>query len=505
MPVNQLKAGAVISFLTFGAANVLGLLYTPFMLRMMGQEEYGLYSLVASIVSYLTMLDFGFGNAIVRYTAQYRAEKRDEELPALYGMFSMLYGVVGLVALIGGIILYLNIDRLFGRTMTDVELYKMRIMMGLLVLNVVFTFAMSVWRNIPVAYERFIFSKSVNLARMLLNPLVMVVLLYMGYKAIALVVVTTLFNVITLYTDAWYCRKKLNIKIRLTRVHWSFAHEVGIYSFWIFLGVIVERIYWSSGQFILGMNVGSAVVAVYAIAVQLAYVYMGLGSFLWSMMLPKITAMTIEKNDKGISDLFVRSCRLQYILLLFVLVVFAVFGKAFVTLWAGREYVHAYPITLMFFAALLFPYSQNMGAVVAQARNSVKTYAIIRLITSIIGLVFSAILSNLYTDIGCAIGISLALIIQTLLLNIYYHYCLHIDILRFWREVIKISMLPIIVCIAGWYCFKETQWSNMGALILGILAFAFIFVLLCWELLLNNYERELIMKPVSRIFKKNKV
>lgn len=38
------------------------------MLRMMGQGEYGLYSLVASVVSYLTMLDFGFGNAIVRYT-----------------------------------------------------------------------------------------------------------------------------------------------------------------------------------------------------------------------------------------------------------------------------------------------------------------------------------------------------------------------------------------------------------------------------------------------------
>ena len=72
MKNNQLKAGAMLSLLTFGAANVLGLLYTPYILRMMGQEEYGLYSLVASVVSYLTMLDFGFGNAIVRYTNLYR-------------------------------------------------------------------------------------------------------------------------------------------------------------------------------------------------------------------------------------------------------------------------------------------------------------------------------------------------------------------------------------------------------------------------------------------------
>ena len=90
MKNNQLKAGAMLSLLTFGAANVLGLLYTPYILRMMGQEEYGLYSLVASVVSYVTMLDFGFGNAIVRYTNIYNANGRCSELPCLYGQFCVI-------------------------------------------------------------------------------------------------------------------------------------------------------------------------------------------------------------------------------------------------------------------------------------------------------------------------------------------------------------------------------------------------------------------------------
>lgn len=496
MPVNQLKAGAVISFLTFGAANILGLLYTPFMLRMMGQEEYGLYSLVASVVSYLTMLDFGFGNAIIRYTAKYRTEKRENELPILYGMFTFLYGIIGIVALGGGSLLFLNIDNIFGKTMTDVELYKMRIMMGLLVFNVVFTFAMSVWRNIPVAYERFIFSKSVNLARMLLNPLVMVILLYMGYKAIALVVVTTLFNMLTLCADVWYCKRKLNIEIRLTCIRWNFVREVGAYSFWIFLGVIVERIYWSSGQFILGMNVGSSAVAVYAIAIQLAYIYMGLGSFLWSMMLPKVTTMAVKENYEAISDLFVRSCRLQYIILLFVLVIFTVFGKAFITIWAGNGYEHAFPITLMFFAALLFPYAQNMGAVVAQARNSVRPYALIRLFTSLLGLALSAYLSHRFTDIGCAIGTLMALLLQTLLLNVFYSRYLSIKILRFWKEVLKVSIIPILCCIVGYQLFAAMKWQHLGTLILGIGTFTVVFAIICWKLSLNDYERSIVTQPV---------
>lgn len=49
MAINQLKAGAFLSYISIGLNNIVGLLYTPYMLRMLGQNEYGLYSLVASV------------------------------------------------------------------------------------------------------------------------------------------------------------------------------------------------------------------------------------------------------------------------------------------------------------------------------------------------------------------------------------------------------------------------------------------------------------------------
>ena len=98
MSVNQLKAGAFLSYLSIGLNNIIGLIYTPFMLRMMGQSEYGLYSLVASIVAYLTVLDLGFGNAIVRYTAKFRAEGKEQEQYEMFGMFLILYSIIGIIA-----------------------------------------------------------------------------------------------------------------------------------------------------------------------------------------------------------------------------------------------------------------------------------------------------------------------------------------------------------------------------------------------------------------------
>ena len=124
MPINQLKAGAILSYVSIGLNNIVGLLYTPFMLRMLGQNEYGLYSLVASVVSYLTVLDLGFANAIVRYTAKFRAEGKIREQYELFGMFLILYTGIGIIAFLLGLGIYFNVDRLFDTTMTAASLYS---------------------------------------------------------------------------------------------------------------------------------------------------------------------------------------------------------------------------------------------------------------------------------------------------------------------------------------------------------------------------------------------
>ncbi len=250
MAINQLKAGAFLSYVSIGLNNIVGLLYTPFMLRMMGQSEYGLYSLVASVVAYLTVLDLGFGNAIVRYTAKFRAEGKIREQYSMFGMFIILYSIIGLIALGIGLILYFNIDVLFKAKMTLYELQRAQIMMLLLCFNLAITFPFSLFGSIITAYEDFVFQKIVQIIRIVLNCVTMIVLLHLGYKAIGLVVVTTIYNLLTLFLNFIYCRYKIKIKVYFTHFNWSFLKEISIYSFYILLNAIMDRIYWSSGQFI---------------------------------------------------------------------------------------------------------------------------------------------------------------------------------------------------------------------------------------------------------------
>lgn len=504
MAVNQLKAGAVLSYLLLGLNTLIGLLYTPFLLRMLGKSEYGLYSLAVSVIAYLTVLDLGFGNAIVRYTAKFRAEGKKDEQYEMFGMFFLLYLVISVIAFLVAMFLVWNVDAIFDAKMTMKEVSRMRIILLLMAFNLAFTFPMSIWGSIITAYENFVFQKLINITRTLLNPLVMVVLLFWGYKAIALVIVTTAFNVLTLLINYLYCKRKLQVKLYFKRFKWGFLKEVSIYSFWIFLNAIMDRIYWSSGQFILGIYQGTAAIAVYAVAIQLKDMFFMFSTAISSVFLPKITSMITQGvSEREISDLFVKTGRIQYLIMAFILVSFILFGRSFINLWAGHSYVEAYKIALLFFVPVTVPLIQNLGITILMARNQMKFRCVLYVIIAICSLFVAIPLAKIYGGIGCAIATALALILgQIIAMNIYYKRVIHLDILRFWKEIGKMSVAPLLMAILGYFILCQVEINNMLSLLTSILIFSSIYLIAIWNASMNSFEKNLFMAPLLKFVSK---
>lgn len=503
--MDQLKAGALLSYVVLGLNTLIGLLYTPFMLRMLGQSEFGLYSLAASVIAYLTVLDLGFGNAIVRYTAKFRAEGKQEEQYEMFGMFFLLYLFISALAFILGLFLVGNVDCLFDTHMTTDEIGKIRLML-LMAFNLAFTFPMSIWGAIITAYENFVFQKIINIARILLNPIVMIVLLLFGYKAVAMVVVTTSFNVATLVINWIYCKRKLHIHLRFTHFKWDFLKEVSIYSFWIFLNAIIDRIYWSTGQFVLGIFRGAAMVAVYAVAIQLSNLYIMFSTAISGLFLPKVMAMVTRNEDrKVISDLFIRTGRIQFIVIAFVLAGFIIFGRQFILLWAGEGYENAYWISLLFFIPLTVPLIQNLGITILQARNEMKFRSTLYVIIAIVSLGLSIPMAKSYGGIGCAFATALALTAgQIVVMNIYYQRKQDIDIIKFWKEIGKMSIIPFVVTLFSLLLIwkMDIDISNITRLAGGIVLFSLFYLPLSWFGSMNASERSLFSGMILKLIKR---
>lgn len=501
MAVNQLKAGAFLSYVIIGLNTVVGLAYTPFMLRTLGQSEYGLYSLSASVIGYLTILDLGFGNAVVRYTAKFRAEGDEGRLPGMYGMFLALYCVISAVAFVLGLFLCFHAGSLFSDSMTPGEVDKVRVMLVLLSFNLAFTFSMGIWGSVISAHERFVFLRAVNIARIVLNPLVMVFLLLAGYKAVAMVVVMTAFNVATLTVNWWYCRRRLGVRVRFGRFDWRFLREVSSYSFWIFLNAVMDRIYWGTGQFVLGVFCGAAAVAVYAVAIQLQSMYMMFSTAISGVFLPRVTSMVSHHcSDRELSDLFIRTGRVQYLVLAYVLSGFVVFGRAFISLWAGPGYDDTYVIALLFLVPLTIPLVQNVGINILMARNQMKFRSLLYVTIAFLSLFLSVYGAKHYGGIGCAAAVALALTAgQIVAMNVYYKKRQRLDIGRFWREIGRMSVTPAILCAAGLLASDLVDLSRPAVFCGSLLLFTAVYVPCCWHFSMNAHERGLFAAPLSRI------
>lgn len=499
--MNQVKAGAALNYVIIGLNILTGLFYTPFMLRSLGQNEYGLYSLVASVIAYLTLLDFGFGSAIVRYTAKIRATGSKQDEWRLYGMFLVSYAVLGALITAGGVTLYFNVDAMFSRSMTPEEVEQARVMLALMVFNLVVTFPFSVFGSIITAYERFVFQRTLSIVRILLSTAVLVAVLTMGYKAIAMVVVQTVFSIGTLLINTLYCRYKLHIRIIFSRFDKALFKDIAVFSFWNFLGAIVDRIYWGTGQFILGIYSGPVAVAIFSVAITLMHLYMSMSTSFNSVLLPRITFMTsVGASDKEVSDLFIKTGRLQFCVISLVLSGFIVFGHKFIDLWAGKGYDESYAIAVIFFATLLCPLIQNVGITILLARGQQKFRSLVYLGIAVVSLVGQIIITPRYGALGCATVIGLTLVAgQWVVMNIYYATRQRLDISRFWKEIASMSPVPVALTVFGTILMRHAgidTWMNLS---MTVALFLIVYVPLFYALGMNRYEREVVMSSLKKL------
>ena len=207
---NQLKIGVVLSYVTTIANMIIKLVYTPVMLRLVGQSEYGLYTLVGSVVSYLSLFSLGFSGAYLRFYSRYAKDDNRESIAKINGMFLCAYLIMSAAALICGLTMAQFTPAIFGEKLTDVELAKAKVLMTILVINVAVTFPSSIFNSIISAHEQFLFQRLVTLLSVIFNPLIALPLLMMGYGSVAMVSVTTGITITKLLVDIWFCLARIH-------------------------------------------------------------------------------------------------------------------------------------------------------------------------------------------------------------------------------------------------------------------------------------------------------
>lgn len=494
MPANQIKSGAILSYLSLFLGSLISIVYTPIMLRMLGQSEYGLMSLANSVVGYLSLLNLGLGSAMVRYITKYKVSGDKEKEYAVITLFLKLYSFIGLLVLLVGIILVWNVDGLFDQSLTDREFSRLKILMILMTANIVIGMVSSVFYSVLMAYERFIFTKVVGIINTILMPLIMLPLLFLGFQSVGMTVASTCLNIINALIIVFYNFRILKIRLRNQHFEYSFLKELFGFSFYVIFAMIVDKVYWGTDQFILGAVSGTIAVAIYNVGSNFTTYFMSFSTAITGLFLPRLTEMNERKaSSEEFSELFVRVGRVQFLILCFVLGGFITLGKSFIILWAGPDYEQAYYIALVILIPFVVPLIQNLGLQLMYAKNMHKFRSLVLFAIAILNVFVSIPLAKLYGGIGCALVTGLSFVIgQILILNWFYYKKMTLDIFWFWRNIGEMAFYfsLVLILMGGLCCFYQvTTWSKF---IIGASIYCIFYVIIMWNGAMNAYEKQLI-------------
>lgn len=500
LTLNQLKKGAILSYLSMFASILVTLLYTPIMIRLLGQSEYGLYVMIGSLIAYFSVLDLGLGNAIVRYTSRNRAVGDKQIEAKLNGMFLILYLIIGILTIFIGAIIYFYIDDIFTNGLSTSELRKAKIMVIIITINFAFSFPLAIFGSIIQAYERFVIFKLVEIVRILAVPIITLPFLYLGLGSVAMVVIVSVVNIGSLLFNLYYCFKYIKIKFHFGKIDLTLLKEILGYSFFVFLGVIVDQIYWNTDQFILGALVGTVSVAIYAIAMQFINMYKRFSTSISGLFLPRASIMVARKSsNEEITNEMIKYGRIQYTIMAYILTGFILFGRPFINFWAGTNYDTAYIITLIIMIPLTIPLIQNFGISILYAKNLQKFRSLVLILIAILNIIITIPLVQKYSGIGAAIGTAISLTLgNTVIMNVYYHKRIGINMIRFWKNILVMT-IPVLVSLCLGIGMNYIIDFNKFVLIpIGILLYSLIYALLMWYFALNYYEKQLFLSMVSR-------
>ena len=502
--MDQKKAGVLLSYGQTVLSTLISLVYTPVMLRLLGQSEYGLYTLVNGFISNLSLMSFGLGSAYVRYYSRAEAKEGKDGVARINGMFMIIFLVIGALSLVVGGVLVANVHNIFAAKLTAAEIETARVLMALLVVNIAVSFPCSVFTSYITAKERFFFQRMVSMIRTVLNPIVMLPLLLMGLGSVSLVLVTLVLSVVTDVSSAYYCFKKLRMKLTFGRFDFAMLREMGGFSFFIFLNMIIDQINWTVDTTLLGIISGTTATAIYGVGSQLHRYYMTLSTSISGVFTPQINRIVARgEDDSALTQLFTRVGRVQFMLLMLALTGFVFVGEAFIEAWGGGEYEGAFPIALLLMAPVTVPLIQNIGIEIQRAKNKHQFRSKVYFFMALFNAAISVPLGMKWGGLGCAMGTGISMICcNGFVMNWYYHRHIGLDMKYFWANILHIvpSLIPPV--LLGIAAVRLHTFAGYGGVLLFALPYCAVYGASVYLLAMNDSEKALVCSIWRRLAKR---
>jgi O-antigen/teichoic acid export membrane protein len=384
---------------------------TPLLVHGLGDRRYGVWSLVESVIAYLTLFDLGIAAAVVRFSARFEGVGDQDRLNRVATCSLALFAGAGSgVLLIAGGLLAAGWP--WATVPADLAAQARSVLL-LLALNLSLGLPLGVFPSLLDGLQRFVAKNVIRTAMRLVSAAVTVIVLRRGGGLVDLITAYLIVNLAEHGLMAglcWLYLPALRLVPRLLDRE-TFRLIRG-YSINAFLAMVAGRIAFQTDALVISLFLAPDYIAYFVVGARLVEYSKGLFSTVTGALTPAVSQLEARGSNEGIRRILLDGSRLGTWLLAPVAAGLIALGQPFLSLWVGPTYGEkSYPVMVILALPLALFGAQSVAGRILYGLGRLRQFTRAALIQALVNLALSILFARPLGIEGVALGTAIPFLI----------------------------------------------------------------------------------------------
>ena len=382
---------------------VTGLLLLPFNVAHLGPAAYGLWALTVSITWFFNILDFGYGGAVVKFVAQYRAWRDRSALNEILSTIGTVFAGLGLLCLAVTVVLAWQVDSLFniepGQTQTARQL--LLITGGFLSVR----FAFAIYGSVVYGFQRYYLNNAVSIGTGVAAAAVNVAVLSAGHGVVALAAATTAVRLLSLGLFTWNAYRVFpGLRVRPSLFRRARLREVTGFSIYMLVLDWSAKLNHSSDTLVIGAMLDTTAVTVWTVGQRLTQFTQYLTNQLNDALFPNVVDSAAARRQDRLGMILVHGSKLSLAIGAPLCLGLIMLAEPLIFSWVGQEFASSVLPTQILLTVVLVRVSTSSANLILRGAGEHKLLAYTNATTAVVNVLLSIVLIRRLGLIGVALG-----------------------------------------------------------------------------------------------------
>ncbi|MCX6053814.1 MAG: oligosaccharide flippase family protein [Chloroflexi bacterium] len=487
------------SALAWGWPVLLAFVTTPMIVRGLGNDAYGVRSLVVSITGYFALLDLGLAGAVTKYLAEYHVKNDKLQITELLGTTLTTYTVFGLI---GGVLIWVLAQWLVASLFSIPPQFQNESIWAFRLSGVGFFLSMITWwgASIPIGIQRFDVFNGISIGFGTLTTLGSLAAVLLGYGLLGVVWANLLSNIIAIIAY-WIAASKLFPEIHLRfSFQWKMFKRTISFGLYMVAFRLFSLLFSQLDTLLIGTWISAAAITFYNVPQQVAQLVHSINAKMMQIVFPMACEFSVIGEKQNIERLLLRGLNLSLFLGMVVAIPILVVAQPLLRFWVSLEMAQRSSLVLellvvtFFLTGLTALTTSFLGGL-----NYPQFVTIGALVSGLCGLIFYSVLIRPFGIIGAAWSKLLSMIVTIMYYLIVCSSKSGITLLKIGRITIRPLGIGLIVGVLAFKLLLPFVNNMLGVILVSLMTSA-IFCVSSWFLgVFDNEEKIILVNLLSRL------